>query len=338
MNPWYYARSGKQFGPVPEPELERLARAGELDPLADLVWKEGMAQWMRPCEIPELIWARPSPTPFPSPEPAHNPYSVGEAGIAAGTPTATAPWVEIPPGSSQLEVGACISHAFQLTKRSFGTIIAVGAIYLGLIIGFGILQTTITAILGMGSSGDTFAEISTGSTTLSQQAPPAAQIVHWLLEIVSHVFSVFLGLGITRIGLNIVDSRPVEISMMFGESSKLIRALVAGFLYGIMVAIGLVLFIVPGIYLALRLGQYHSAIVDRDLSIADAFGYSSKITEGNRLNLFGLGLLSFLIVIAGVIALLVGLIFAYPIVWLAGLVAYRWLQYGPAVLQPPAHA
>lgn len=41
---WYYARGNKQMGPVPSPELKRMAAAGELRP-EDLVWREGMAEW-----------------------------------------------------------------------------------------------------------------------------------------------------------------------------------------------------------------------------------------------------------------------------------------------------
>ncbi len=41
---WYYARGGKQMGPVPSTELKRLAAAGELTP-DDLVWREGLSEW-----------------------------------------------------------------------------------------------------------------------------------------------------------------------------------------------------------------------------------------------------------------------------------------------------
>jgi hypothetical protein len=43
---WYYTREGRQMDPVSEPELRRLAAAGDLKP-TDLVWSEGMPQWIR---------------------------------------------------------------------------------------------------------------------------------------------------------------------------------------------------------------------------------------------------------------------------------------------------
>jgi uncharacterized membrane protein len=94
--------------------------------------------------------------------------------------------------------------------------------------------------------------------------------------------------------------------------------------------VGLILLIIPGIYLALRFGQYENAIVDKDLGVFDAFSYSSRITAENKLPLVGLFILCFLIVVAGAIALLVGLLFAVPLATLAPLVAYRWMQHGSA--------
>jgi uncharacterized membrane protein len=60
----------------------------------------------------------------------------------------------------------------------------------------------------------------------------------------------------------------------------------------------------------------------------DSFKYSSALTTNNRLNLFLLGLLGILVMLAGLLALCVGLFFAIPVMWLSWIVAYRWMQYG----------
>jgi uncharacterized membrane protein len=102
----------------------------------------------------------------------------------------------------------------------------------------------------------------------------------------------------------------------------------ATILYGLMVFIGLLLLIVPGVYVAMRYGQYLTAMVDRKLGIMESFQYSSSITTNNRMNLFLLALLGILISLAGCLALCVGLFFALPVIWLGWIVAYRWMQYG----------
>jgi len=50
---WYYTRDGKAMDPVSEAELKKLAASGDLKP-TDLVWKEGMAQWVRAGSAKEL--------------------------------------------------------------------------------------------------------------------------------------------------------------------------------------------------------------------------------------------------------------------------------------------
>lgn len=42
---WYYTKSGQRFGPVSGQQLKELATNGQLGQ-GDLVWQEGMAQWM----------------------------------------------------------------------------------------------------------------------------------------------------------------------------------------------------------------------------------------------------------------------------------------------------
>jgi hypothetical protein len=54
MAQWYYARDGAQSGPVDDAALRQLASTGGLAP-ADLVWKEGMAEWVPASRIKALF-------------------------------------------------------------------------------------------------------------------------------------------------------------------------------------------------------------------------------------------------------------------------------------------
>lgn len=42
---WYYTRNKQQQGPVSQEQLKQLAAAGQLQP-TDMVWKEGLPQWV----------------------------------------------------------------------------------------------------------------------------------------------------------------------------------------------------------------------------------------------------------------------------------------------------
>ena len=54
MSEWYYSKMGLQQGPVPEDELLTKIRRGEIDG-TNLVWKEGMAEWMPLSQMPALM-------------------------------------------------------------------------------------------------------------------------------------------------------------------------------------------------------------------------------------------------------------------------------------------
>ena len=68
---WFYSKNGQQQGPVSPEQLKQLAAAGKLQP-TDLVWKEGMSQWVAASSIKGLFTAPSIPTPpaLPPPIPA----------------------------------------------------------------------------------------------------------------------------------------------------------------------------------------------------------------------------------------------------------------------------
>ena len=61
---WFVARRGpdgnKRYGPVPLQQLRTLVDGGKVQP-ADLVWREGMANWLRAEQCDELFPAPPGP-------------------------------------------------------------------------------------------------------------------------------------------------------------------------------------------------------------------------------------------------------------------------------------
>jgi TM2 domain-containing membrane protein YozV len=61
---WYYAINHQRYGPVSEADLRDMAERGKLDP-RDLVWKDGMPQWVAAETIHGLF---PEPAPLREPE------------------------------------------------------------------------------------------------------------------------------------------------------------------------------------------------------------------------------------------------------------------------------
>lgn len=320
MNEWYYARGGKQSGPVSFEQLIEIARAGGLDPLKDLVWTSTMKDWQLAGQVPG-IFQTPSGPATPVADPS-NPYAAPDSTwTEVARITAGEALTEIVPGSEPIDVGGCVKRGFDLTCRHFGMILLVGLVYFAVSVVASILLGLMNSALGWGNHQ--IITSGSGATNMSYQQNGSP-----LNIIITQVLSMFLSLGVTRIGLNLVSGKEFTIGMLFEGGKKLLPAIGASILYVLMVFLGSLLLIVPGIYLAIRYGQYLTAMVDRDLGIMESFQYSSSITTNNRMNLFLLAVLGFLIGIAGCLALCVGLVFAIPVAWLSWLVAYRWMQYG----------
>ena len=69
MSDWFYAKGAQQHGPVPADELRQLIATGAVT-ANDLVWREGMPNWVPATAVAEL---------FPRPSaPAYPPYGYGQ--------------------------------------------------------------------------------------------------------------------------------------------------------------------------------------------------------------------------------------------------------------------
>lgn len=339
MNDWYYARGGKQTGPITREALVALARDGGLDPINDLVWSSSMKDWQAAGQVPGIF-----STEVKSAARAidrSNPYVAPSSNLDDPAPAAHGVGLEeIVPGSQPLKPTACVKRSFDLAMRQFGMILLVGIVYIGSSAIVGNLLTTMDTMLRLPPAQHTVYQpeaLENGSSlrffVSMNRESHVASYPHILI---SNIFSIFLGLGMIRVGLNIVSGSPFALGMMFSGGRHLLTALCATILYSAMIVLGLVAFIVPGIYLAFRFSQYMPAIVDKNLGVLQSLKYSWSITTNNCLNLFGLFLLTIGIILAGFLALLIGLIVAVPVVWLTWMVAFRWMQYGyRSVLDQP---
>src|SRR5262245_4766886 len=78
---WYYAQDNQQYGPVAAAQLKQMADAGRLQP-TDLVWKDGLANWV-PAGSLKGLFANAPAAPPPRPAPAVEGVAVVESPRAA---------------------------------------------------------------------------------------------------------------------------------------------------------------------------------------------------------------------------------------------------------------
>jgi uncharacterized membrane protein len=136
----------------------------------------------------------------------------------------------------------------------------------------------------------------------------------WIVSVAATVFLLLFYLGYIKNCFQTLDGEEPQFSAYGQMSRKIFTFFVAGIVFGLIITIGLVLLIIPGIYLALRLQFYLAAIVSEDAGIIDSLKRSWEITKGEELELLVLYLIEFLLVIAGTIALFIGIFITIPLI------------------------
>ncbi len=138
--------------------------------------------------------------------------------------------------------------------------------------------------------------------------------------------SVFLEIGLIKIVLKLVDGMKAEFAELWAYPKYFVNLLASSILFFIIVGVGFILLIVPGIYLALRLQFYSYYVVDKNAGITDSLKMSWEKTRGKVFDLFLFALLLIALNILGALALLVGLLVTIPVSFVAVTLLYRKLS------------
>lgn len=149
--------------------------------------------------------------------------------------------------------------------------------------------------------------------------------LYFLILFVNWILSIILGLGLIYISLVFCDGKKPRYRDFLKPAHYFFRFLGASIIYGLIVFVGLLLFIVPGIIWSIKYGLYRYLIIDKDMGLFESIKKSGEITMGSKWNLFLLGLLLGLINVLGVLALGIGLLITVPISLMATTFVYRKL-------------
>lgn len=135
----------------------------------------------------------------------------------------------------------------------------------------------------------------------------------------------FLSIGWLRINLKIFDHESASIHDLFGESKLFWRYVGATLLYTLGTAVGLILFIIPGIYFIIKYQFVFFFLVDKHMSITESFHHSARLTHGVKWKLLGFIIAMLAINILGALCLGAGLLVSMPVSMLASVSVYRKL-------------
>ena len=128
----------------------------------------------------------------------------------------------------------------------------------------------------------------------------------------------YLSSSITLIAINYMRGESISFhDLIKVDFNKFIHYLLTSLFCGLLIMIGLVFFIFPGIYLIVRLMFAQYLVLDKNIAFFDAIKLSWKMTEDNGLDLFSFLLAMLVLLIIGFFSFVLGLILAIPIIWLA---------------------
>ena len=133
-----------------------------------------------------------------------------------------------------------------------------------------------------------------------------------LLNLVVVCVSAYLQVGIALYCLEIYKGKEVNWLMIFSRFNGF-KPVIFMLIYSIIVFLGLILLVVPGIILGLMYSQVFFILADDpDVGVIEAFNMSSRMMKNNMWQLFMLNLEAILYFIAGVFTLFIWWIWLIP--------------------------
>ncbi len=204
---------------------------------------------------------------------------------------------ELPAPEYVLDIGGCIGRAWRLLMSDFWHILGVYVLFL-------LVMGAINSI-------------------------PCLNYLTWMLN------SVLLG-GFWIFMLKKVRGQPATLDDLFAgfRQPLFVPLLVAGLVSGILILIGLLCCVLPGVYLAVAWMLAMPLIADRKLDFWPAMETSRKTITRHWWRWLGFSIVLSLLVVAGFLAFCLGVLVAAPLVMLAKAHAYNDL-FGPQTQKNP---
>jgi membrane-anchored glycerophosphoryl diester phosphodiesterase (GDPDase) len=196
----------------------------------------------------------------------------------------------------------------EVLSSSWETLKANALVLIGLFFGYNVVIFILGFVLGI----------------IMYEFPGGSLIV----QLISLAISAFFSLGFIKIILQALNGEEPQVSAFQEQLPKFITAILASLLTGLIVTIGLILLILPGLYLSIRLQFGLYFIVEENAGVIDSLKKSWELTSNNDLlvPLILLALAAIGLVIAGIICLGVGVLVAAPLVYVMQAKVYTILK------------
>ena len=202
-------------------------------------------------------------------------------------------WNPPPSGGSTPDAGVALSYGWRKFQQNIGPMLAVVLIP--------VAAQIILSIIG--------------------RAIVHSLVVGLLFQVLSIVVGAIAGLGIYRMALLITAGEEASVAKAF-EYDRWGEWIVFSFVFGLMVGLGLVLCIIPGLFVLAFFGLAPFYFIDGRLSLGAALTASRNVVSSKGLA-FPI-LLSIVVGVLGLIACVIGVFVTEPVAYLAVAFLYRY--------------
>ncbi|MGZ2369924.1 hypothetical protein ACXR6G_09080 [Ancylomarina sp. YFZ004] len=190
-------------------------------------------------------------------------------------------------------VSACFEEAFSLMKKHFWMLILI--IFVGAAI-----ETPMWLMQQTQPSADGF--------DFTFSILQLIQVVYYFA--IASIYSY----GVIHVFTKVARKKDFVFEETFLGFRTFSRAILSRLLVVLVVGLGLVLLLIPGIFLACRLVFVPYLIMDKKHKVVESLKLSFYMTKGYFLTILGMGILSFIIIMLGLVLLGFGILIS--IVWI----------------------
>ncbi len=173
---------------------------------------------------------------------------------------------------------------------------------------------------------------------IGQQFFESAPLMAAVINLAGFVISILVSIGTIAVSLKVYDGQSATYGDLFSRRHLFWRYLGATIVYTVIVMLGFVLLIVPGLIFLIKYQFALYVIVDRGVGVTEAFNASARLTDGVKWRLFVFDVALLAVLLLGVVALGIGLVVAWPVVLMAAAYMYRHriaaTSGAPAGMQP----
>lgn len=140
------------------------------------------------------------------------------------------------------------------------------------------------------------------------------------------VAAFFIDMGWLKMLLRTVHGETPKVRDLIDHAHRVWKYLGVSLVFMLIVLIGLLLFIIPGIYLMYKYLFAPVLVLDKNMPIREALKESARMTTGVKWKLIGLSLVIILVDFLGLLFFVIGAVVAFPVSMLAFLVVYNKLS------------